>query len=88
MAPPAAATSGKAVVALVLGIAGFFVCPIVSSLAAVLVGRSARDEIDADPRLGGRGVAQAGLVLGVVGLMLWVLGIIAYVALIAAAVNS
>lgn len=82
------ATSGKAVVALVLGIAGFFVCPVVCSLAAIVVGRSAREEIDTDPRLGGRGMAQAGIVLGIVGLVLGLLGIIIYIAMIAAAVKG
>jgi hypothetical protein len=52
-----------------LGIAGLFVLPIVCSLAAIVLGVQARREIDADPALGGRGTAQAAVVLGVIGII-------------------
>jgi uncharacterized membrane protein YkvI len=60
----------KAVVSLVLSTI-FSVLPLLPSAAAVLVGLSARREIRRDRRLAGAGVAQAGVILGVVGTLLW-----------------
>jgi hypothetical protein len=73
---PAPRTPGKATAALVLGIVGIFICPIVCSVLAIIFGQQAKREIDADPDLGGRGVAQAGFILGIVGLVLMVPAII------------
>jgi hypothetical protein len=71
-APPPP-TSSKAVTALVLGIVGLASCPF-ASIPAIFVGRSATREIDASQgRLGGRGIATAGFVLGIVGTTIVVL---------------
>lgn len=71
MAPP---TSGKATTALVLGICGLVICPFVLSVPAIIVGQSAKKEIDASQgRLGGRSQAQAGFILGIIGTVLGVL---------------
>ena len=51
-------TNGKAIAALVLGIAGFMVFPIVPSLLAVIFGGQARAEIRGNPSQGGDGLAQ------------------------------
>src|SRR5690349_4459293 len=45
--PPAPPTPGKATAALIMGIAGLLVCPLVLSIPAWIVGRSAVKEIDA-----------------------------------------
>ena len=75
----------QAVAALVTGLAGLFV-PFVG-IAGVVLGSKARREIDSDPhRYTGRGMAQAGFVLGIVGTvftLLLVLGVVALVGLFA-----
>lgn len=72
-APPPP-TPGNAVAALVLGLVGLLVCPLVPSVAAIIVGRQATREIDrSQGKLGGRSTAQAGFILGVVGTILWAL---------------
>jgi hypothetical protein len=52
----------------VLGIVGLVVCPLVLSIPAWVIGRRTVREIDAsNGQLGGRGNAQAGYVLGIIG---------------------
>jgi hypothetical protein len=81
--------SGNATAALLLGIAGIFVCPIVCSILAIVYGKKAYSEIDAsNGYMRGRGQAQAGIVLGWVGLGLCVAGVLAFVALIVLSVGS
>src|SRR5262245_43047118 len=90
-APPPPENSTNATVALVLGICGFVVCPLVCSILAIVFANKAYAEIDhSGGRLGGRGMAQAGLILGWVGVGLCVMGILFFVALIVlgAAVSS
>src|SRR5260370_30317217 len=66
--PPAyAETSGKAIASLVCGIAGF-VIPILSAIAAIVLGHLSLSEIrKSGGRLKGQSMAVAGLVLGYVG---------------------
>ena len=74
-------TPGKATAALVLGIVGIFLCPLVCSVLAIIFGVQARNEIDANPTaLGGRGQAQAGFILGIVGIALTVIWIVIFAA--------
>ncbi len=66
-------TPGEAVAALVLGIAGLalgcFGIPILCSILAIVFGIKARNMIDAGGGLlGGRGMATAGLVMGIIGM--------------------
>lgn len=73
----------KATTALVLGIVGVICCSLTAPFAWV-IGKRAMDEIDASgSRMGGRGLAQAGYVLGIVGTILLVLGVVAVVGLVA-----
>lgn len=66
----------KATTSLVLGILGVVLCQIIAPFAWVM-GKKTLDEIDASQgRVGGRGAAQAGYVLGIVGTVLLGLGII------------
>jgi Domain of unknown function (DUF4190) len=69
-------TSGMAIASLVLGIVGLVVFPIVASIAAIIVGHSARRAMRSDPNLTGDGYATAGIVLGWIALALAVLGIV------------
>src|SRR4051812_45761099 len=58
-------SSGKATAALVLGILGLVFCPLICSVLALVYGYQGRREIDASGgRLGRRGNATAGLVVG------------------------
>jgi hypothetical protein len=45
-----------------------------------VLGRQAREQIAADPSLGGDGVAQAGFILGIVGLVAGIVVAILYLA--------
>jgi hypothetical protein len=65
------------VTALVLGILGLVLCGPFTAIPAIIVGRNTIREIDASQgRLDGRGMAQAGFVLGIVGTVLAALGLL------------
>ncbi len=82
-------TPGEATASLVLGILGLLFCPLICSLLAIIFGVKARNMIDASGGyLGGRGVAQAGLIMGVVGMALYTVGTIVYMILLAAGGSS
>jgi hypothetical protein len=62
-------THTLAVVSLVFGILGLAqVCPGLGSLIALITGHMARRAIQTDPRLGGDGLARAGILMGWIGL--------------------
>lgn len=66
VAPPVRPTSGLAVAALICGLAGVSICPlVVPSLAAVILGHMAMNETKSGAR-GGHGLAIAGMILGYV----------------------
>ena len=70
----------RATTVLVLGILGLVVCGVIAPFAWSM-GRQTLREIDAaQGRLGGRGAAQAGYVLGVVGSVMLGLAVLALVA--------
>ncbi|MDQ4018676.1 MAG: DUF4190 domain-containing protein [Actinomycetota bacterium] len=69
-------TSGAAIASLVLGILGLFAIPLITSLAAIVLGRRAQREIAESPGLSGEGLAKAGVILGWIGVALMVAGII------------
>ena len=80
---PQPATSGSAVTALVLGILGLVMCGPFTAIPAIIVGRNATREIDASQgRLGGRGMAQAGYVLGIIGTVLGGLALLLFIGLL------
>ncbi|HEX6517272.1 MAG TPA: DUF4190 domain-containing protein [Nocardioidaceae bacterium] len=67
----------RATLSLVLGLIGLLACQVVSPVAWV-IGKRTVDEIDASRgAVGGRGQAQAGYVLGIVGTVLLGLGVVA-----------
>ncbi|WP_133479048.1 DUF4190 domain-containing protein [Cognatilysobacter segetis] len=70
--PPSASTlptSPLAIASLVFGIACWVVLPVLGSLGAIICGHLAKREIrDAHGRVGGSGMATAGLALGYVHL--------------------
>jgi hypothetical protein len=69
--------SGKALAALILGICGLVVCPVVCSILAIVFATQARAEIaQSRGRLGGAQNAQVGLILGWVGLGISAAGVL------------
>jgi hypothetical protein len=79
---PAPRDHPQAVTAMVLGILGLVCCGLASPFA-IWTGRKSMKEIDASGGwLGGRGQAQAGFILGIIGTVLWVLGVLFYLVLI------
>lgn len=72
-------TNGMAIASLVLGIIGLVACCLfVPSLLAIVFGAVAMNQCKNDPTYTGRGMAIAGLIVGVVAVVLgvgfWVLG--------------
>jgi hypothetical protein len=66
----------KAMTAMVVGIIGIVMCQVASPFAWA-IGKRAVNEIDASGgRLGGRGQAQAGYILGIIGTILLGLGLV------------
>ena len=69
----------RATTALVLGIVGIVCCSILAPFAWA-IGKKAVNEIDASGgQYGGRGQAQAGYILGIIGTVLLILGIIFFI---------
>ena len=77
-------TEGLAITSLVLGIAGFFVCPFVLSILAIVFGNQARTKIRNDPSLGGEPLARAGIILGWIGIGVAVIVIVVFILFFAA----
>ncbi len=75
------------IVALVLSCAYGF--GLLGAPVALVMGRISMKRIDAsNGQLGGRGMAQAGFIMGIVGTVLLVLAILAVVALVIAGLNG
>lgn len=79
----------KAQTAMILGILGLVCCGLLA-IPAYIIGNNAVKEIDASGgQYGGRGMANAGKICGLIGIVLMILGIIFYVILFAVgAANS
>lgn len=74
-----AGTAPRATASLVLGIVGIVLCPICAPIAWA-IGHSAEGEIDASRgMLGGRGLATAGKITGIIGTVLLILYVVAFV---------
>ncbi|MBA7578872.1 hypothetical protein ES708_20738 [subsurface metagenome] len=68
-------TSGFAIAALVMGIVGvIFFGPL--AILAIIFGAIGISQIGKDPSLKGRGMAVAGLVLGIIAGAFWIIGLI------------
>ncbi|WP_395658815.1 DUF4190 domain-containing protein [Nocardioides sp.] len=72
-------TNGKAIWSLVLGIVGLVCCGFIAGIPAIILGNMAKKEIDAGQGTG-RGMAQAGFILGVIAVVLGILGLILWAA--------
>ena len=78
-APQNASASGKAITALILGIAALLCCGFMAGIPAFFVGRSEENDINQgkSPEAG-RVLAKIGWILGLVGTLLSCLGTIMY----------
>lgn len=87
--PQASETNSNAIIALVCGIAAFVICGL-GAIPAIIFGNKAIAEIDASGgRQEGRGMAQAGRIIGWVAIVMWAIGIVLFaIILIAAAATS
>lgn len=85
---------GMAVASMVIGIVSLVLAcgygvGLLGSPAAMIMGRVSMKRIDrSNGQLGGRGMAQAGFILGIIGTVLLVLGIILVIVLVIAAANG
>lgn len=73
---------------MILGIVSLVCCGLLTGIPAIILGHMGKNEIDANPGQTGRGMAQAGFIMGIIGTVLSVVGIIVYVAVIGAAISS
>jgi len=81
--PASPPNASNAVTALVLGILGIVLCPLLGPVAWVL-GRKGEQEVDAaGGAVGGRGMATAGKVLGIIGTFLILIVVVALLVLLA-----
>lgn len=80
----------KAQTAMILGILGLVCCGIFTAIPAYIIGNNAVKEIDASGgQYGGRGMANAGKILGLIGIILTVIWIILVIIIMATgAANS
>jgi hypothetical protein len=70
---PSPPTPGNAIASLILGIVSIVLCPIITGVIGLILGYSAKREIDASGgRLGGRGVALGGIITSWIGLVIYV----------------
>jgi hypothetical protein len=83
-APPAKPTSNMALASLILGILGWTILPTLGSIAAIVTGHMAKNEIKSSMgALGGDGMATAGLVLGYANVAIFVCVCVAIAAMAA-----
>ena len=76
--PPPSGSNQKALWAMILGIVGLLCCSPLA-IAAIVLGVIAKREIDeSGGTQSGRGQAQAGFILGIIGCVVLVLGIIVF----------
>lgn len=75
---PSRPTNSMALVSLIAGIAGITVVPLIGSIVALIVGRTARKEI-AQKGEEGAGLATAGIVLGWVGVAIGALLVLFFI---------
>lgn len=64
-------TSGMAITALIMGIIGFILSPL--SVLAIIFGAIGIGQTSKNPYLKGKGLAVAGLILGIVNIVLWII---------------
>lgn len=72
-------TSTMAIISLIGGITGLTLLPVLGSLAGIIFGHIAKNEIKkSDGTIGGNGMATAGLIMGYIAIGLWCIACVAY----------
>ena len=78
----------RATTALILGILGLVLCGIAAPFAW-RIGKGALDDIDrSQGRVGGRGQAQAGYILGIIGTILLAISVLAFFLIVVLAIGG
>jgi TRAP-type C4-dicarboxylate transport system permease small subunit len=78
----------RATMSLILGILGLVICGVIAPFAWNM-GKKTMNEIDASGgQLGGRGMAQAGYIMGIIGTVLLALGVLFFLIAIPLGVMS
>jgi len=65
-----------AVASLVMGIVGLFICGLILGPLAISKANDAKNAMALDPTLGGRGLATAGTVIGVIAIVGWAIAML------------
>ena len=78
----------KALWSMILGILSLVCCGLVTGIPAIILGNMGKKEINIDSAQTGRGMAQAGFILGIIGTVLSVVVIVVYAVIIGAAISS
>jgi hypothetical protein len=74
---------------MILGIVSLVCCGLLAGIPAIILGHIAKNEIDASGGTQeGRGMAQAGFIMGIIGTVLSVLGAIVYIVALGAMVST
>jgi hypothetical protein len=85
---PVAETNTNAIISLVLAIGAFAICGL-AAIPAIMLGNKAIAEIDSSGGTqSGRGMAQAGRIVGWVAIAMWVIGIALFVLIFVVAAAS
>jgi hypothetical protein len=83
-APPVKPNSNMALASLILGILGWTIIPTLGSIAAIITGHMAKNEIKSSMgALGGDGMATAGLILGYANIAIAACACLAFFAMLA-----
>lgn len=83
------ATEGSAITAIVLGIAGIIVLPLILSIPAIIVGKNAQKKIDASGgALGGTELAKAAVVCGWIGTAIGLLFVVGFIVIAIVSIAS
>ena len=73
-------TSSAAVGSFVFSLVGILCAGFITGVIAVILGASALSDISKDPQLQGRGLATAGVIIGILDIIGWVIFMMVYVA--------
>jgi hypothetical protein len=66
-----------AVLSLVMGLLGLVgILPLIGSILAIIFASIARNDMARNPNQSGQGLAQGGMILGIIGLVLWALALL------------
>ena len=80
--------NAKALWSMILGILSLVCCGLFTGIPAIILGHMGKKEIDLAPGQTGRGMAQAGFIMGIIGTVLSVVGFVIYAVIVAEMISS